>query len=167
MLKKSFNLLRARTQTNSIARLPTCAFTTAEGVQTRQAVPDPEVAKLHLKKHSDAMMEPKFFEKEFMPTTEYDLEYFRSPFYELAQTYKVSKDEAEKILEELAVKSAYMKNVETVVEPPTPTKESIAYTRYSDYQPDREGEDMATKYLFEFPRGRQYEFSNSGELFRI
>ena len=70
-------------------------------------------------------------------------------------------------MEEIAVKQTYLRSLESLVEPPLPTKDSIAYTRYGDQKIDRDGVDMDTKYLFEFPRGKPYSIINSGELFRV
>ena len=113
------------------------------------------------------LVDPKFYENDYMTTTEYDLEYVRSPFYDIAKSHLMSNEDRAKIFEEIAVKQTYLRSSESLIEPPPPTKESIAYTRYGDYKPDREAVDMNSKFLFEFPRGKPYSIINSGELFRV
>jgi hypothetical protein len=42
----------------------------------------------------EKLMDPRFFEDDYIATSEYDLQYVRSPFYDLAKAYTVSGDEA-------------------------------------------------------------------------
>ena len=115
-------------------------------------------------------MHPKFYEDDFVVTTESDtLEYMRSPFYDMARTYHATAEEQERILEEIAVKNSMVRNFEHLINPPSPTKESIAYTRYADHFPERDEDARSRKekFLFEFPRGQPYKIINAGELFRV
>ena len=48
------------------------------------------------------------------------------------------------------------------MQPPVPTKENVAYTRYADV-----AEDQKKKTLFQFPRGEPYKIVNNAELYRV
>jgi hypothetical protein len=60
------------------------------------------------------------------------------------------------------MKLNYLEGFEIFLQPPVPTKENVAYTRYADIS-----EDPASKHVFQFPRGQQYRIVNNSELFRI
>ena len=40
---------------------------------------------MHVKRHSEAVMEPKYYENDFFPGRGNELEFVRSPFYDLAK----------------------------------------------------------------------------------
>jgi hypothetical protein len=61
------------------------------------------VAKQHKQTHYGTSMHPKFYENEFEATSIEELEFVRSPFYELAQLkHTESGPEAERLLTHLA-----------------------------------------------------------------
>lgn len=158
MLKKSLALLRhCNSKPVSLASMMNRPFSVSE-VVPQQSTSEHGLSQLHKKRHTERIMDPKFYEDEYVTTSEYDLEYVRSPFYDLAKSYTVSAEEAEKLLEEIAVKQSYLANVEYIVGSPAPTKESVAYTRYADTWQERENEpgEIRDKYIFEFPRGKPY-----------
>ena len=48
------------------------------------------MANLHAKKHYGSALEPSFYNKEFWPTFINELEFIRSPFYDLAKSEQLS-----------------------------------------------------------------------------
>ena len=90
-------------------------------------------------------MDPKFYEKDFMITNvaeeEEDIKMMRSPFYEFAKEEHMSGEEAAQLMEDIAVKLSLTEGLEDFTQKPKPTKESVAYTRYADDQPDRDPEE--------------------------
>lgn len=79
------------------------------------------------------LMDPKFYENDFMATNEDELQYMRSPFYEFARKEQMqSKEEAEKLMEDIAIKLTYTEGLTDIVKEPKPNKERKAYTRYAD-----------------------------------
>ena len=120
----------------------------------------PNLAKLHEKKHLGAVMDPKFYENDFLPGKDGDLEIVHSPFYDLAHKEKLSPDAAGTLIDNLTRKLQYVEGMEVLLQPPVPTKENVAYTRYADHAEER-------KDLFQFPRGKPFEIVNKAELFRV
>ena len=53
---------------------------------------------MHKKKHMSVLMDPKFYENDFMATNDTELEFVRSPFYDLARRETMSKDKAQELL---------------------------------------------------------------------
>jgi hypothetical protein len=49
-------------------------------------------------------MDPKFYEKDLYASKNDDLEFVRSPFYDLAKQEHISKDKADQLIDELQVK---------------------------------------------------------------
>lgn len=47
------------------------------------------LADLHKKKHRNILMDPRAFEKEIVMTNEDDLQFMRSPFYDLARAARM------------------------------------------------------------------------------
>jgi hypothetical protein len=101
------------------------------------------VAKLHEKKHSGLVMDPKFYENDFMAGRG-DLEFVRSPFYDLAKSErKMNGEEAGKLFDEVAEKMQAIEGLEIFLAPPIPTKDNVAYTRYAD-----KAEDQSARHLY-------------------
>jgi len=92
-------------------------------------------------------MDPRFYENDFFFGKE-GLEVMRSPFYDLAKKEKLDSESASKLLEELALKLNYLEGLDILLQPPVPTKENVAYTRYAD-----EAIDPKLRTLYQFPRG--------------
>lgn len=86
-------------------------------------------------------MDPRFYENWMIPSNDPDLPFMRTPFYEFAQQEQLSKEEAQTILEEIHVKLNMTEDLLGLTKKPAPTKESIAYTRYGDFQPETEPAD--------------------------
>lgn len=122
----------------------------------------PDTAKMHEKRHLDAVMDQRFYENDFVVGKSSELEIMRSPFYDLAREEKLDSEGASHLIDEISQKLTYVEGLEVLLQPPVPTKENIAYTRYADV-----AEDQASRDLFQFPRGAQFRIIDKAELFRI
>lgn len=49
-------------------------------------------------------MDPKFYENDFYATKIKEIEYIRSPFYDLSMAHKMEPDEANQLLEDISLK---------------------------------------------------------------
>lgn len=107
-------------------------------------------------------MDPRFYENDFMFGKDSELEVMRSPFYDLAKQEKLDKEAASKLIDEVTLKLNYLEGLDIFLQPPIPTKENVAYTRYADKSLDEEH-----RTLYQFPRGQPYRIINNAELFRI
>lgn len=120
------------------------------------------MAKLHEKRHMGQVMDPMFYENDFWAGKSSDLEIVHSPFYDLAKKEKLSAEKAGQLVDEVTMKLQYVEGFEIFLQPPVPTKENVAYTRYADV-----AEDQKKKTLFQFPRGEPYKIVNNAELYRV
>lgn len=59
---------------------------------------------MHKKNYQGGYLESKFYEKDFLATSIEEIEFVRSPFYDLAEANKMSGDEALQMLDEIAMK---------------------------------------------------------------
>jgi hypothetical protein len=67
---------------------------------------------LHTTKHLNSIMDPKFYEKDFWSTGIEEIEFVRSPFYDLAKNNMFHNDEVvHQELEELGLKFAMIDDV--------------------------------------------------------
>lgn len=66
----------------------------------------------------------------------------RSPFYDLAKGEHFTGEKAAELMEEIVAKLDYVEGLDTVIREPKATKESAAYTRYGDIQPETTPEDF-------------------------
>jgi hypothetical protein len=92
---------------------------------------------MHVKRHSEAVMEPKYYENDFLPGRGNELEFVRSPFYDLAKKEQMNAESAGKLVDEVALKLNYIEGLEIFLAPPIATKENVAYTRYADFAEDQ------------------------------
>jgi hypothetical protein len=109
-------------------------------------------------------MDPKFYEDEFLLGKSGEPEFVRHPFYDLARQETLSKEAAETLVDDITMKLSHVEGLEIFLETPVPTKENVAFTRYSDRPEER---DPAAREIFEFPRGKPYQIVNNAELFRV
>ena len=109
-------------------------------------------------------MDPKYYEDEFVHTAIKELEYVRTPFYDLAkyEQLKEGQDTSE-FLEEMRIKMEMINPTTHAMQTPYPTKENVAFTRYAD-----EVKDPEFKERLQFPMGQPYRIIESAkELFRV
>ena len=113
----SRNLLSARITTNPLQRM---VFSSVQKTQ-------------HTAKHRDWLMDTRHYENEFEPTSIDELEYVRSPFYDLARVQH-TKDgaEVEKLYDSIKMKYDILSPLHEVLDTQRPTKRSVAYKRYGD-----------------------------------
>jgi hypothetical protein len=87
---------------------------------------------MHKKQYSGRYLEPKFFEKDFLPTNAKEIEFVRSPFYDLAKAETMNDEQAAELLETMHLKLNMLDNKLGILTDKVPTKEEISYTRYAD-----------------------------------
>ena len=109
-------------------------------------------------------MDSKYYENEFVHTAIKELEYVRTPFYDLAQHEHLKEGEdTSKYLEDLAVKTQMLNMLDPVLRTPTPDKMTIAFNRYGD-----EVMDDKFKERLQFPMGQPYEIIDKAKhMFKV
>lgn len=138
------------------------AFSTA--TQQAGSSKDEGAALLHKKQHIGKVMDPRFYEDEFLAGRSSELEFVRHPFYDLAKAETMDKNAAETLIDEVTMKIGHLEGMDIFLETPIPTRENVAYTRYSDKPDDR---DPKSREVFDFPKGKPYSIINNAELFRV
>ena len=99
------------------------------------------IAGRHKTKHLQAPLHPRYYAEEFEATSVSELEFVRSPFFELASLQHVSEgDDANTLLSDLAQKLQMTDITTNVLKSPTPTAENVAFTRYADKAMDEKFE---------------------------
>lgn len=120
------------------------------------------LASQHKTVHSSNSVEPRFYEKDFVPTSAKEIEFVRSPFYDLVKGENMKPEQAQELLETVALKIDMTKITSGILDDLNPTKEEKSYTRYADTRID---EDV--KHIFQFPKGEPYRQIPATDLFRI
>lgn len=152
------HLLFQRQNPTSLLTLLSRATFTATAVTPKAD----NAASAHVKHHIGSVMDPRFYENDFYAGKSKELEFVRSPFYDLAKEEQMNKESAGKLIDDVTQKMLHIEGLEVLLQPPVPTKENVAYTRYADV-----AEDQSAKHIFQFPRGQPYRIVNNAELFRI
>jgi hypothetical protein len=107
-----------------MAQLPLSLFSTE--------VSSTEASK-HAVKHYGDPNEPKIFETEFMPTNIEELEFIRSPFYDLGKYSQLKEGpEAQHFLTNVSAKLNMLNDSMQYLSTPHETPDSVAFTRYAD-----------------------------------
>lgn len=75
-------------------------------------------------------MDTKFYEKDFIPTAIEEIDYVRSPLYDLAKANHMNEDEAHELLEEFGLKTGMLDPLMDTVLAPTISPENAAFFRY-------------------------------------
>ena len=93
----------------------------------------------HKQEHIDATLHPKFFEDSFVHTSIAELEYVRSPFYDLARHEHLKEGEdASEFLTSMQLKIEMTQFLNgTALQSPFPNKKNVAFTRYADELHDK------------------------------
>jgi len=90
-------------------------------------------------------MHEKFFENDFVDTMVDEVEFVRSPFYDLAKATRMDYDNAEDLLENIYLKNSIQVDRKMFGLTAGPhTRETVAYTRYADVSLAEDD----TKYVF-------------------
>lgn len=78
-------------------------------------------------------MHPKFYENDFTSTSIKELEYVRSPFYDLGMHEHMAEGkEATKFIEKMVLKIEMNQFLMSKLKSQFPTKQTVAFTRYAD-----------------------------------
>jgi hypothetical protein len=77
-------------------------------------------------------LDQRFFEKDFLSTGIEEVEFVRSPYYEMAKRMKMTEEESMDLLEEVSIKNEMVDEMSGLLHSPFPSRESVAFTRYAD-----------------------------------
>ena len=78
-------------------------------------------------------MDPSHYENDFESTSIEELEFVRSPFYDLAKYEHTQEGEkARDLLDSLHLKHQIISPINSVIQPEKKNKTNVAYTRYAD-----------------------------------
>ena len=79
-------------------------------------------------------MDPKYYDKDFVQTQIEEIEYVRSPLYDLAKNNQFKdSDDVDKHFEEWNLKMDMIDDLQQLSLTPQDTRESVAFKRYADY----------------------------------
>lgn len=96
----------------------------------------------HEKRHMGVLMDPKFYENDYMAGKTNELEFVRSPFYDLAKKEQLKKEQVPELIDEITHKLNHIEGLEIFLQPPIPSRENVAYTRYADIVEDPESRSV-------------------------
>lgn len=82
------------------------------------------------------VMDPKFYENEYIVGKSDELEFVRTPFYDLARKEQLSSEQVKVLIDDVTMKLNFIEGFEIFLQPAVPTKENVAYTRYADVVED-------------------------------
>ena len=106
-------------------------------------------ANKHKEEHINAPMHSKFYENDFTSTSIKELEFVRSPFYDLAKWEHLREgEEAQEFLTNVQIKLGMTQFLMGSTMSRFPNKRNVAFTRYAD-----EVKNEAYKEKLQFPRG--------------
>lgn len=118
----------------------------------------------HKEQHHDQALHAKFFENDFNSTSIKELEYVRSPFYDLSMLEHTKEgEEAAQFLTNIQLKIGMTQFISSKLQSQYPTKETVAFTRYADHVRDPEFRER-----LQHPMGEPLRrIDASKELFRV
>ena len=90
------------------------------------------LATQHKKTHIPQVMDSKFYEKDFMATSIEEIEFIRSPLYDLAKVMSMDEEEAHDLLDDLGLKTAMIDPLTESVLSPQVSPDTAAFFRYQD-----------------------------------
>jgi len=117
----------------------------------------------HKTHHKAEVMNPKFYERDFLNTSIEEIEYIRSPLYDLAKEQTMTDDQLHDFLDDYGLKQAMISEASQFLMSPQETAESVAFKRYQDEVTAPEDQ----KHIFQHPRGEPLRRSEPGALFRM
>lgn len=90
-------------------------------------------AERHATEHIGAQMHPKFYESEVKPTSIKELEFVRSPFYDMAKYYHLKEGESsQKLITQIAQKFEMLEPIMQAHLGPGVNSETVAFKRAAD-----------------------------------
>ena len=110
------------------------------------------------------LLDEKFYENDYIATASDEIEFVRSPLYELSKAYKMNYENVNDLMEEIHLKSSLLTDMEIMgLKYPRPTRENVSFMRYADVSTAPE-ED---KYIFQQPRGEPLRRLYIGDIFKV
>ena len=77
-------------------------------------------------------MDKKFYEKDFVATSIAEIEYVRSPYYDLAAQKQMTAEEVHAEFDEFGMKMGMIDPSLAMMMASSPNPENISFTRYAD-----------------------------------
>lgn len=108
-------------------------------------------------------MDKKFYEKDFVATQIAEIEYVRSPYYDLAAQKQMTAEEVHAELDEFGMKMGMIDPTIQIMMAASPDPENVSFTRYADRVESIESE----KHIFQQPRGEPFRRSVGPDLFKM
>jgi len=108
-------------------------------------------------------MDKKYYEKDFVATSIAEIEYVRSPYYDLAAQRQMTAEEVHSELEEFGMKMGMIDPSTAMMMASSPSPENVSFTRWADRVESIESE----KHIFQQPRGEPFRRSVGGDLFKM
>ena len=117
---------------------------------------------MHAKQHKNLTIDPKYHVDDFESTYVSEIEFVRSPFYELGKLKHATPEEAHDLLDTLQNKREALFGFEAQVKAPRATNENASLTRYAD-----KVEDPELQGVYQTPTYRPYEIIDPVAHFRV
>lgn len=112
--------------------------------------------------HKNLTIDPKYHVDEFEPTQVQELEFIRSPFYELGKLKYAGPEEIQDLMQTLEIKKETMFALEGQIRHPIRTNENASFERYADKV---ESEEMEGTY--QAPTYKPFEIVDPACHFRV
>jgi len=130
------------------------------GFSSQAVVTDYENKRVH--KHE--LANPKFFEDDYVTTMIEEIDFVRSPLYDMAKITKLTTNkEMEEMFADALDRVSVADPLENLVYSPYPDRENVSFWRYAD-KSMAEGTDM---YTLQQPRGEKLRRSVGSEIYRF
>ena len=102
----------------------------------------------HKVTHTELVMDSKFYERDFWATSIKEIEFVRSPMYDLARGVYMDVAQTHDFVDDIALKTGMIDETTSVLLTPQKTKENASFIRYSDKSSAPEDQ----KFIFQQPR---------------
>lgn len=132
-------------------------------IRTQHAAFSTKTVSKYSTSHLSTPIHPKFYENDFESTLIDELEFVRSPFYDIAKLHHTKEgEEAQKLLHAISEKMNMIDLTQNLLKPAQPNKENVAFKRFADRVADEKFHAQ-----LQFPRGKAYERIDPVDLFRV
>ena len=84
----------------------------------------------HKQNHTTLVMDSKFYERDFWATGIKEIEFIRSPLYDLARGCYMNDEVTHEFIEDLGMKAAMIDETTSIMLTPQKTKENASFKRY-------------------------------------
>jgi hypothetical protein len=100
---------------------------------TSQRLFSQDASALHKRQHTGDLMNSKFYENDFVATSIKEIEFVRSPFYDLAKANEMTSEGAHELLESFTLKNYMIDETSEMLMSPFPARENVnMHIRYQD-----------------------------------